>query len=131
MLDAGFAVTTYVTPAEEGLTAGAARAARPPTARRGPGPARERGGVQVKRWKVQKFFGDLVYDLRSRNLLPVVIMLVVAIVAVPFLISSGSDRGDSDSSGRARRAPPRSRARGPERRGRLPPWSPQLQAAAQ
>jgi hypothetical protein len=45
----------------------------------------------MKSWKVQKFFGDLAYDLRSRNLLPVVIMLVVAIVAVPFLISRGSN----------------------------------------
>jgi len=44
----------------------------------------------VKGWKVHKFFGDLVYDLRSRNLLPVVIMLAVGIVAVPFLISRGS-----------------------------------------
>lgn len=40
---------------------------------------------------MQKFFGDLVYDLRSRNLLPVVIMLAVGIVAVPFLISRGSN----------------------------------------
>jgi hypothetical protein len=44
----------------------------------------------VSGWKVQKFFGDLVYDLRSRNLLPVVIMLAVAIVAVPILIARGS-----------------------------------------
>jgi hypothetical protein len=45
-------------------------------------------------WKVQKFFGDVVYDLRSRGLLPVVILLLVAMVAVPMLIS----RGGSDSS---------------------------------
>jgi hypothetical protein len=45
----------------------------------------------VKGWKVQKFFGDLVYDLRSRNLLPVVLMLAVGMIAVPILISrSGS-----------------------------------------
>jgi hypothetical protein len=48
-------------------------------------------------WKVQKFFGDLLYDLRSRNLLPVVIMLAVGIVAVPFLIARGSN-GDSSVS---------------------------------
>jgi hypothetical protein len=47
-------------------------------------------------WKVQKFFGDLVYDLRSRNLLPVVIMLAVGIVAVPFLISRGSNDSSAD-----------------------------------
>jgi hypothetical protein len=45
----------------------------------------------VKGWKVQKFFGDLVYDLRSRNLLPVVLMLAAGMIAVPILISrSGS-----------------------------------------
>lgn len=44
----------------------------------------------MKPWKLQKFFGDVVYDLRSRGLLPVVILLVVAMVAVPVLISRGS-----------------------------------------
>jgi hypothetical protein len=53
----------------------------------------------VKGWKVQKFFGDLVYDLRTRNLLPVVIMLAVGIVAVPFLISRGSNNDSSVSLG--------------------------------
>jgi hypothetical protein len=43
----------------------------------------------MKLWKVQKFFGDIVYDLRSRGLLPVVILLVVAMVAVPVVISRG------------------------------------------
>ena len=40
----------------------------------------------MKPWRMQKFFGDLVYDLRSRNLLPIVIALAVAVVAVPVLI---------------------------------------------
>jgi hypothetical protein len=44
----------------------------------------------MKPWKVQKVFGDIVYDLRSRGLLPVVILLVVAMLAVPILISRGS-----------------------------------------
>jgi hypothetical protein len=44
----------------------------------------------MKLWKVQKFFGDLVYDLRSRGLLPVVILLLVAMVAVPILLMRGS-----------------------------------------
>jgi uncharacterized protein (DUF697 family) len=44
----------------------------------------------MKLWKVQKLFGDVVYDLRSRGLLPVVILLVIAMVAVPMLISRGS-----------------------------------------
>lgn len=42
----------------------------------------------MKPWKIQKFFGDVIYDLRQRNLLLVGVMLVVAIVAVPILISA-------------------------------------------
>jgi hypothetical protein len=46
----------------------------------------------MKPWKIQKFFGDVVYDLRSRGLLPVAVLLLVGIVAVPlFLTSKGSD----------------------------------------
>jgi hypothetical protein len=46
----------------------------------------------VKLWKLQKFAGDVVYDLRNRNLLLPVIALLVAVVAVPILIKkSGSD----------------------------------------
>jgi hypothetical protein len=44
----------------------------------------------MKAWKVQKFFGDVAYDLRSRGLLPVVALLLVAMVAVPVLISRGN-----------------------------------------
>jgi hypothetical protein len=47
----------------------------------------------VKSWKLHKFFGDLVYDLRSRNLLPVVLMLVAGMIAVPILISRSSSQG--------------------------------------
>jgi hypothetical protein len=49
----------------------------------------------MKAWKLQKVFGDVVYDLRNKGLLPVVILLLVAIVAVPVLIS----RGGSSSTG--------------------------------
>ena len=49
----------------------------------------------MRPWKVQKFFGDVVYDLRSRGLLPVAILLVVAMVAVPILVTRGG--GDSSS----------------------------------
>jgi hypothetical protein len=52
----------------------------------------------VKPWKLQKFAGDVLYDLRSRNLLLPVVMLVVAIVAVPILLSSGSDGGPTPAS---------------------------------
>ena len=51
----------------------------------------------MKPWKMQKFFGDVVYDLRSRGLLPVVILVAVAMVVVPVLIS----RGGTTSSGSA------------------------------
>jgi hypothetical protein len=46
----------------------------------------------VKLWKLQKFAGDVVYDLRSKNLLLPAVALLVALVAVPVLIArSGSD----------------------------------------
>jgi len=51
----------------------------------------------MKPWKVQKFFSDVVYDLRSRGLLPVVILLVVAMVAVPMLLSRGSSSSEAPS----------------------------------
>jgi hypothetical protein len=50
----------------------------------------------MKPWKIQKFFGDVIYDLRSRGLLPVVILVAVAMVAVPILVSRGG--GSSSSS---------------------------------
>jgi hypothetical protein len=53
--------------------------------------------MNLKTWKIQKFFGDIVYDLRSRGLLPVAILLVVAMVAVPMLISRGSSSGSGSS----------------------------------
>ena len=46
----------------------------------------------MKLWKLQKFAGDVVYDLRSKNLLLPAVALLVALVAVPVLITrSGSD----------------------------------------
>jgi hypothetical protein len=47
----------------------------------------------VKPWKLQKFAGDVVYDLRTRNLLLPVLALVVALVAVPILIARGGSDG--------------------------------------
>jgi hypothetical protein len=52
----------------------------------------------MKPWKIQKFFGDVVYDLRSRGLLPIAILLVVAMLAVPLLITHGSSSESSGSS---------------------------------
>jgi hypothetical protein len=43
----------------------------------------------MKAWKLRKFFGDLVYDLRNRGLLPVVVLLLVALVAIPVVITRG------------------------------------------
>jgi hypothetical protein len=43
----------------------------------------------MKSWKLNKFFSDVVYDLRNRGLLPVVLLLLVAIVAIPIVISRG------------------------------------------
>lgn len=46
----------------------------------------------MKTWKVQKFAGDIVHDLRSRGLLPLAAILVVAMIAVPvFIARSGSE----------------------------------------
>src|SRR5687767_9987869 len=52
----------------------------------------------MKLWKVQKFFGDVVYDLRQRGLLPIVVLLLVAMVAVPLLIASGGSKSSPSSS---------------------------------
>ena len=41
----------------------------------------------MKPRKLQKLGGDLLYDLRSRGLLPIVALLLIAIVAAPLLIS--------------------------------------------
>jgi hypothetical protein len=49
----------------------------------------------VKLWKVQKFAGDVVYDLRQRNLLLPVVGLLVALVAVPLLIARGGSEGSA------------------------------------
>ena len=45
----------------------------------------------MKSWKAQKFFGDLIYDMRSRGLLPLAGLMVAAMIAVPmYLASQGS-----------------------------------------
>jgi hypothetical protein len=49
----------------------------------------------MKSWKLQKFLGDLVYDLRNRGLLPVVVLLLVAIVAIPVVITRGGSSSAS------------------------------------
>jgi hypothetical protein len=49
----------------------------------------------VKLWKVQKFAGDVVYDLRQRNLLLPAVGLLIALVAVPILIARGGSDGSA------------------------------------
>jgi hypothetical protein len=41
--------------------------------------------------KVPPFVGDLYFDLRERRLLPILLLAVVAIVAVPILLGGGSE----------------------------------------
>ncbi len=59
----------------------------------------------MKPWKLQKFAGDVVYDLRSRGLLPVAVLLLVGMIAVPlFLVRGGSESGSTASGVLARAA---------------------------
>jgi hypothetical protein len=46
--------------------------------------------------KVPTFLLDVYYDLRERHLLPLVAILVVALVALPFLIGGGSSESESE-----------------------------------
>ena len=48
--------------------------------------------------KVPDFLLDLYYDLRERHLLPLVVLLLVAIVALPIVLSSGSSDAESAES---------------------------------
>jgi hypothetical protein len=54
---------------------------------------RLKGGPELKMpdIRVPLFLQELYYDLRDRRLLPLVALAVVAIIAVPFLLSGGSD----------------------------------------
>jgi hypothetical protein len=74
----------------------------------------------MKPWRVQKFFGDLVYDLRSRGLLPVAILLVVGMFAVPIVISSSG----SDSGGPAVSATPTAAKLAPENQAAVLAYNP-------
>jgi hypothetical protein len=47
--------------------------------------------------KMPKFLGDLFYDLRERRLLAPLALLLVAILAVPFVLGSSSDQSDPGS----------------------------------
>jgi hypothetical protein len=47
--------------------------------------------LKLSELKVPPFVSDLYWDLRDRRLLPLIALAVVAIAAVPFLLSSGSE----------------------------------------
>jgi hypothetical protein len=47
--------------------------------------------LKMPEWKVPPLLVDLYWDLRDRHLLPLVGLVIVAIVAVPFLLGGGSD----------------------------------------
>lgn len=49
--------------------------------------------------KVPNFLLDVYYDLKERHLLPVVAVLLVALVALPFVLSQGSDASREESEG--------------------------------
>jgi hypothetical protein len=54
----------------------------------------------MKGWKLRKFAGDVVYDLRSRRLLPIAIALAAAVVLVPaYFALTGSDNGGGNDNG--------------------------------
>jgi len=47
--------------------------------------------LKVPELKVPDIVADLFYDLRDRRLLPLIALVLVAIVAVPFLLGGGSE----------------------------------------
>jgi hypothetical protein len=51
--------------------------------------------------KVPDFLLDIYYDLKERHLLPVVAVLLVAIVALPIVLSQGSDSSSEEGGGLA------------------------------
>jgi hypothetical protein len=51
-------------------------------------------GLKMPDLKVPDFLLDIYYDLRERRLLPLVALLVVALVALPFLLGGGSSESE-------------------------------------
>ncbi len=85
----------------------------------------------LKNAKVPPFLSDLYYDLHDRRLLPLVGLVLVAIVAVPFLLGGGSDMEEGLSP-----APVRKRSRGRSKHlhldgGQGPAWIARLPQAAE
>jgi hypothetical protein len=74
----------------------------------------------MKLWKIQKFASDVVYDLRSRNLLLIVIVLAVGVVAAPIAISKSGTGLPAASSLAAQSAAPVA----PETQAAVVPYDP-------
>jgi hypothetical protein len=53
--------------------------------------------LKVPDLKVPDFMLDIYYDLRERHLLPLVAILLVALVALPIVLSSGSDSESAET----------------------------------
>jgi hypothetical protein len=53
--------------------------------------------LKMPELKVPDFLLDIFYDLRERHLLPLVGLLIVALVAVPFLIGGGSSESEPEN----------------------------------
>jgi hypothetical protein len=54
--------------------------------------------LKLSELKVPPFLSDLYWDLRDRRLLPLVGLVLLAIVAVPFLLGGGSEEGEPPAS---------------------------------
>jgi hypothetical protein len=61
------------------------------------GPELKLSSLKPSEVKVPPFVSDLYWDLRDRRLLPLVALVIVAIVAVPFLLGGKSGQGSSPS----------------------------------
>lgn len=51
--------------------------------------------IKMPELRMPRFLVDLYYDLDDRHLLPLVILLVIGVIAVPFLLSDSGESGES------------------------------------
>ena len=63
--------------------------------------------------KVPPVLADLYYDLRDRRLLPLIALILVAIVAAPFLLKERADGSGGAASGRRKHRRPNRLRSGP------------------
>lgn len=65
------------------------------------GPDLKMSDLKMSSLKVPPAISDIYWDLRDRHLLPLVALVIVAIVAVPFLLGGGSEESKSPSASEA------------------------------